>query len=239
MLTALACAALILQPTSADTKPLVEHPHPLITEVLYAVPTQDGDASGDGSREVNGDEFIELFNPHDKPIQLRGYTLSGKGPRNERSSSDGRKFTQLTFTFPALELKPGEVVVVFNGYNQRWKGPVGDDAKAPPAGNDLFHNARVFTMRTSTSKLGLVNSADRVLLSAPGGDVVQCITWGDMRAPEGVKLAEAAPSGKGSATRITATGPMVAHPEIDGRRFSPGRFPAESAGAPANTPPQP
>src|SRR5437870_5538652 len=47
-------------------------PHPLITEILYAVPSGErGDANADGTRDAVGDEFIELTNPHDKPIQLK------------------------------------------------------------------------------------------------------------------------------------------------------------------------
>src|SRR5438309_1433133 len=54
----------------------VPYPHPLISEVLYSVPSgQRGDANADGERDAVGDEFIELVNPHDKPIQLKGYTL--------------------------------------------------------------------------------------------------------------------------------------------------------------------
>src|SRR5687768_184922 len=45
----------------------VPFPHPLITEVLYAVPNTPGsDANQDGTRHVAGDEFVELINPHDK-----------------------------------------------------------------------------------------------------------------------------------------------------------------------------
>lgn len=60
--------------------PVVPFPHPLISEILAAVPSgPQGDASGDGTRQAIGDEFIELFNPHDKPIQLKGYTLVDAG----------------------------------------------------------------------------------------------------------------------------------------------------------------
>jgi len=68
----------VAQPAPAQPdKPLVPFPHPLITEVLYAVPSgKDGDADQDGKRSATGDEFVELINPHDKPINLKGYVLS-------------------------------------------------------------------------------------------------------------------------------------------------------------------
>ena len=60
---------------AADKSP-VPFPNPLITEVLAAVPSGiAGDASGDGQRDAIGDEFIELVNPHDRPINLKGYVL--------------------------------------------------------------------------------------------------------------------------------------------------------------------
>ncbi len=68
-------------PPAAEPAPktLVPLPHPLITEVLYAVPTGDtGDANGDGKRSATGDEFVEIVNPHDKPIDLRGYVIADK-----------------------------------------------------------------------------------------------------------------------------------------------------------------
>ena len=40
--------------------------------------------------------------------------LSGKA-----APPDTKTFTQLKFTFPPLELRPGEIVVVFNGHFQR------------------------------------------------------------------------------------------------------------------------
>jgi hypothetical protein len=94
-------------------------PHPLITEVLYAVPNATGgDANLDGVRHASGDEFVELFNPHDKPIQLFGYSLSDRNPEGKG---------QFKFTFPAFELPPGAVAVVFNGFEAAWSevGPVG------------------------------------------------------------------------------------------------------------------
>jgi hypothetical protein len=216
-------------PTSASTGPLVAFPHPLITEVLYAVPTGDaGDANGDGVRDTNGDEFIELVNPHDKPIRIGGYVLSGKAPEGKNGKST---YKSLRFTLPPLELKPGEVVVVFNGHDQKWKTPPGDLTRtaAPDPG---FSGARVFTMAVESARVGLANKADYVLLTAPSGEKVECVKWGEIKPPEGVKLVEEAPDaggGKGSVTRLTATGPLEPHPSVDGKRFSPGRFPLTSA----------
>lgn len=79
--------------TPTKVAPPVPFPHPLITEVLYAVPTGDeGDVDGDGVRSATGDEFVELINPHARPIRLKGYVLtdgrnllpSGGTSRNSR-----------------------------------------------------------------------------------------------------------------------------------------------------------
>jgi hypothetical protein len=212
-------------PTSAIP---VAFPHPLITEVYYAVaPGLAGDANGDGTRENNGDEFVELVNPHDKPIQLNGYTLSAKAP-----PPDTKTFTQLKWTFPPLELKPGEIVVVFNGHKQTWTGPVGDTTRAPEAGNDRFHGARVFTMKVENSRVGFVNKTDYVLLTAPDGTKVECVKWGDVKPPANCKLVEEVPAVSGQSVKRRGPGfPFEPHPEMDGKRFSPGRYPLYS-GAP-------
>jgi hypothetical protein len=225
MLYALPIFAVVL--ATDPTKPLVEYPHPLITEVLYAVPTGEaGDANGDGSRETNGDEFVELVNPHDRAINLRGYVLSGKS-----SDDPKKKFKTLRFVFPSLTLQPGEVAVVFNGHGQKWTGPVGDTAAAPATGNDKFAGARVFTMNVDSARLGFSNKADWVLLTAPDGQPVHCIKWGDIKTPANVKLVETAPDGaKGSVMRRTVDGALEPHPPLDGKRYSPGKFPIDAAG---------
>ncbi|MCZ7631962.1 MAG: lamin tail domain-containing protein [Phycisphaerales bacterium] len=59
--------------------------HPIITEVLYAVPRgPEGDANRDGLRDALGDEFVELYNPHDKPIRLDGYTINDRNPPRQQ-----------------------------------------------------------------------------------------------------------------------------------------------------------
>ena len=236
-ITTLALAA--LQPAAAG-KPLVDFPHPLITEILYDVPKgSDGDANKDGSRHATGDEFIELINPHDKPINLRGYTITGK-PGRPAKPGDKSTFKQFAFTFPDCELKPGEVAIVFNGFEQKWTGSVGDATRAPESTSDTFAGARVFTMRNDSDRVALVNKSDSLLLTSPAGEKLHCITWGDISAPKDTKLAEAAPTEtRGSISRLTPGGPLVAHPALGQFRFSPGKFPAESAAPTEPSTPQP
>jgi hypothetical protein len=181
-------------PVPAVRAPAVPWPHPIITEVLYAVPPGTaGDANKDGKREVTGDEFVELVNPHDKPIQLFGYTLTD-------SQEPGKG--QMKFTFPAVELAPGGVVVVFNGLNSTWSGPVGD-SKGPPTGpHEQFGGSLVFTMRNTSNKVALGNQGDQVLLSAPDNTPVQRVYWTE----EGPAKEEPAPV-PGAAPTVPATPP--------------------------------
>lgn len=180
-------------------------PHPMITEVLYAVPPgKAGDANKDGKREVNGDEFVELVNPHDKPIQLFGYTLS--------DSQDPGK-GQLKFTFPAFELPSGGVVVVFNGLNSTFAPPVGDNRTPPPGPSDAFGGAWVFTMRNSSARNALGNSGDQVLLTAPDGTPVQRVWWNEEASPP---PSSGAPAGAGEPAAPPPPGtPKVKPPLLD------------------------
>lgn len=165
------------EPPATGTTPTlaVPAPHPIITEILYAVPTAAaGDANKDGKRDAAGDEFIELFNPHDKPIQLFGYTLTD-------SQEPGKG--QFKFTFPALELPPGGVVVVFNGLNSVWSGPVGDAKVPPSAPNENFNSAWVFTMKNTSSKVALGNAGDHILLSAPDKAPIHRVRWSETSDP--------------------------------------------------------
>lgn len=223
----------------------VAYPSPLITEVLYAVPTVKSvkgelsrcDANRDGSRDAVGDEFIELVNPHDTPIQLRGYTLS------DHPSPGKKPVARVSFTFPALELRPGETVVVFNGYKQSWTGPVGDSTKCATP-NDRFHNAYVFSMRVKSSRSGLANGGDWVLLSGPDGRAIQCVTWGQTESspPRGALVEEAPLTDSGSVQRDGPGGEFVPHRQSapdEGRLFSPGRFDLGQLRRPGTDPPGP
>lgn len=221
-----ACSAPPASPADAPAAPR----DPLITEVLYAVPTYEGDANRDGRRSATGDEFIELVNPFDTPIQLRGYTLTDRNPPDQG---------QMRFEFPTLTLKPGEVVVVFNGLDARWKGPVGDDRRAPPAPNELFHDAWVLTMHNDSSLTGLANGGDWVLLTAPDGRIVSCLRWGRTAEYPPIndeRLVELPETFVGSVQLDPATGRFREHRSLGGRfaalPFSPGLF-----GPPRQLPP--
>lgn len=200
----------------APPKPLVPYPHPLITEVLFAVPTSGGDANKDGRRHATGDEFIELTNPHAAPINLAGYRLTDRH-RGEKS--------RFSFTFPELVLKPGQTAVVFNGMGATWTGPVGDTHRAPPAPNPLFEGAFVFTAAVTSGYLALANEADLVLLENALRVPVQVVVWGD---PDQAPPADAyhtdtiAGAPRASVQRTSASAPMLAHDQIDRQTCSPG-----------------
>ena len=195
--------------------------HPIITEVLYRVPTFNGDANRDGSRHPTGDEFIELANPWDAPIQLKGYELSDRNPAD---------MGRMRFVFPAMELGPGEVVVVFNGLEQEWVGPVGDGHRAPPGTHARFANAWVLTMANDSEMTGLGNSGDWVLLRSPAGEPLSCVKWGrtSRSPPAGGDRLEVVPDVRAaSVQRDPETGRFEPHPEAGEFRFSPGRWTAE------------
>jgi hypothetical protein len=221
--------------------PAVPFPHPLITEILFAVPTGEaGDANQDGTRNVSGDEFVELHNPHDKPIQLLGYTITDAG-----EGSTGSK-AQIRFIFPAFELPAYATVVVFNGNAGSWAGPVGDSKAAPSKPDDKFGGGFVFTMRISSRRAAFGNTADAVILRAPDGKVVHRVRWGKTAesAPDpSIVLDEIAPlTSKGSVTRL-GTQPNAAwrpHADINVKPFSPGVFsPDAPPQSPKDKPEQP
>lgn len=83
---------------------------PLIFNELLFDPASDdentveveGDANGDGTRDALDDEFIELINTSDNPLDLSGYTVSDA--------------SSLRHTFPANTILEGNgVLVVFGG----------------------------------------------------------------------------------------------------------------------------
>lgn len=240
--------------------PMVPYPHPLITEILYAVPSGvRGDANADGTRDAIGDEFIELVNPHDRPIQLKGYTIldasayapgaarptgrpgskpdkpsrpsappSAPGSAPSQPPPPANADTdrqQWSFTFPDMELKPGQVVVVFNGYKSSFggqnAGPVGTPGRAATAVNERFHNAYVFNLGNTSPYAALGNDGDFVLLTDSSGKPVHAVKWGKPGAdakkpPSDTPLVEEAPVAVGSVQRDGPRGKLVAHKDLSG-----------------------
>lgn len=74
----------------------------VVNEVLVNVPGgADGDANGDGTRDPYDDEFVELANISDDPVEMSGVRILN-GDR-------------LKYSFEPLCLLPGESVTVFGG----------------------------------------------------------------------------------------------------------------------------
>ena len=95
----------IPEPTSTPTPTSTPRPLPiLVINEILADPAGDlnGDANGDGIRDGSDDEFIEIVNTSDSPIDISGWTLS-----------DGTQVRHI-FTNGTL-LQPGCGIVVFGG----------------------------------------------------------------------------------------------------------------------------
>lgn len=189
---------------------------PTITEILYAVPrdaadSSVGDANLDGSRDATGDEFIELTNATDRPIELGGWRLTDLHP-----DPDGGE-PSFSFTFPPMRLPPGKTVVVFNGREQAFEGPHGNAGSAPRAVDTRFDGAAVFTAGNSSARRGLSNSGDGVALLDPRGRAHAWVTWGecDRPAPEGCGVVARAPvTSAGSVVPGPTPGDWIEHPPV-------------------------
>ena len=171
-------------------------------------------------RDAVGDEFVELFNPHDKAIDLAGVVITSRraDPRNPGSKKG------VSFVFPPATLGPGQCAVVFNGRNAKWDGPVGDTSRAPQAPHPLFYDAYVFTARCS-GRVTFANGGDWVMLVAPSGERVQVVSWGSPKSKVPINVATIEHVGRVSSMSVqreSATGELVKHADLDGRLYSPG-----------------
>ncbi|MEO0513332.1 MAG: lamin tail domain-containing protein, partial [Planctomycetota bacterium] len=120
----------------------------MITEVLFDPPKgQAGDASRDGTREAIGDEFVEVSNPHDRPITIGGYVLTD---RNYPGPSG------FVFRFPPLRLRPGETALVFNGLKGSIAGNFGNSSRASSP-SEVFGDAWVFHAANEKRSIGFAN----------------------------------------------------------------------------------
>ena len=217
-----AAAALLAAALAAQDKPLTVYPHPLLTEILFAVPKDSsdpslGDADGDGSRHATGDEFIELINPHDQPINLAGYRIADAHPKDKN---------RFEFTFPDVVLEPGQAAVVFNGVDQHFDRGVGTDRTAGKP-SPAFHHAYVFDARNDSRYVGLANAGDAVVLFAPDGSPLTCVWWGESEAepPHACPVVEEAPKTDEGSVRLTDDGSWEEHPKVQGVPYSPGIHP--------------
>jgi hypothetical protein len=120
-----------------------------INEFLADPPDDSaGDANGDGSRDSSQDEFIEVINRTDAPIDIGGFTIT---------DADA-----VRITFPAGTIVPAsEVAVVFGGGS-----PHGDFGNAQA-------NGLVFT-----AALSLNNPGDTITIRDAAGSVVESIVYG-------------------------------------------------------------
>jgi hypothetical protein len=107
-----------------------------------------GDANGDGVRDSAQDEFVEIVNRTDVPIDVGGFTVR---------DADAQRFV-----FPPGAVIPaGEAAVIFGGGN-----PQGD-----------FGNARANGL-LFTASLSLNNTGDTITLKNSSAVTVESITYG-------------------------------------------------------------
>ena len=141
----------------------VENPGPVLSNavtftVLAAVGINEyladppdgaaGDANGDGVTSSSQDEFVEVINRTNSPVDIGGYSISDAD--------------SLRFTFPSGTILPAnEVAIIFGGGT-----PTGD-----------FGNAQLNGL-VFTATLSLNNTGDTISLKDSGSSVVESITYG-------------------------------------------------------------
>ena len=201
------------------------HAQQLIINEFLADPASDnasttdvveGDANGDGVRDAQADEFVELLNVGRDTLDLTGWRLGD----DER----------VNFTFPAgYRLAPLEFVVVFGG---------GDVTGFPGYDADPT-KTRVFAPGDSIGN-GLANGGETIVLLSPDGSADTYVSYGSRAgagAPTGGDLAAvtfeyqidvaAAANEDVSVTRspdgdVYAADPWVKHTDVRTAPFSPG-----------------
>ena len=187
----------------------------VLNELLADVPPDDaatvaieGDANRDGLRGSGDDEFVELLNASDAPVDLSGLRLSDA--------------TATRFTFPAgTSLAAGGAVVVFGGGS-----PPPND---PAFGGALILKANALSLNDGGDTVSLkltVGSSEFVVLTQTYG------TAGGPPAPSDQSLTRA-PDGSAASTGD----PFVPHANATNaaaRAFSPG---TRADGTPFGSPP--
>ncbi|HYG83187.1 MAG TPA: lamin tail domain-containing protein, partial [Pyrinomonadaceae bacterium] len=190
----------------------------VLNEILADVPPDvagttdivEGDANRDGVRSADDDEFVELLNNSNAPVDLSGVVISDS--------------TSNRFTFPSgTTLAAGRAVVIFGG-------------GTPPTTDPAFGGALILT----TSSLGLNDTGDTVTvkLNVGGTDVqIAQVAYGGANpapAPSDQSLTRSPDAEVG-----TTGGSFVAHntaTNAHNRVFSPGtRADGTPFGSPAIT----
>lgn len=235
-LTALApILATSLAPSPALAEAPVPFPNPVISEVLFSVPADESlDPNKDGVRDATSDEFVEIMNPHDKPIDLKGFVITDKSGADNPANKRG-----VRFVFPTATLPPGAVALLFNGAapGRSIPGPVGNAARAA-APNPNFAGALVFSLENSAPSRAFANSADLVALLDPDGKPIDVVLWGrnPPAPPAGaLRVSTVRAASIGSVQRPTPDAEFLPHAEIDANPCSPGLIPPSGAqsGAPS------
>jgi hypothetical protein len=129
---------------------------------VYAAVGLNTDANGDGDTGTSdgSDEFIELVNDSDQPLDISGYTLSD--------------FATVRHTFPTgTVLQPGCAVVVF--------GSGATEGRSEPFGGALIQNAN----GANEFGLALNNSGDLVSIRDLNGLEVAGANWGETSTSDG------------------------------------------------------
>jgi len=138
----------------------------IITEIMFDVPADTlGDANGDGIRGSHSDEFVELYNKGNSPIDLSAYQIV------EREGIP-------VFTFPVgATLNPGEFAVVFGAVGTKGYG------SNIPSGTLLFavheNDDNNDGFDNGAGKSNFSNSSDRVMIvNTLLADTVAEVYWG-------------------------------------------------------------
>jgi|GEM_PF-2441963 len=149
----------------APKSPFVNSGDLLVTEIMFDPPPAPlGDANGDGTRDANGDEFVELYNRGSAAISLSGYQLL---------ETNGLP----VFTFPSgASLNAGQFAVVFG------------NIRSTGLGSSLTKDAVYFSVSKADTNQGFDNgigksnlsqTADAIILVNPAAtDTIVEIYWG-------------------------------------------------------------
>lgn len=213
--------------TVSDTAQLTIQIPLVINEILADVVADnssttviEGDANRDGVRDADDDEFVELFNNSNAPVDLSGVVIT-----------DATNAATARFTFPqGTTLAAGRAVVVFGGAQ----------ASTFNASDPAFGGALVlFVPGTGTLSLNDTGDTVMVKLAVAGIDTtIAAVTYGGsgntVPAPSDQSLTRSPNAEIG-----TTGGDFVAHSSAtnaSGRIFSPGtRADGTPFGSPAIT----